>query len=92
MPFPQFDRSRLQVQPLAGRQHDLALDILLPLDSPADFDHPSLTILGERLRAAKAAGAARILMMGAHVLRAGTQRHLIDLMERGLVSLVAMNG
>jgi hypothetical protein len=31
-------------------------------------------------------------MMGAHVLRAGTQNHLIDLMERGLVSLVAMNG
>ncbi|MBX3399693.1 MAG: hypothetical protein KF873_13200 [Gemmataceae bacterium] len=92
MPFPQFDRSRLQVQPLAGRQHDLALDILLPLDSPADFEHPSLAILGERLRAAKAAGAACILMMGAHVLRAGTQRHLIDLMERGLVSLVAMNG
>jgi hypothetical protein len=92
MPFPLFDRSRLRVQPLADRQHDLALDILLPLDSPVDFEHPSLAILGERLRAAKAAGAARILMMGAHVLRAGTQRHLIDLMERGLVSLVAMNG
>ncbi len=92
MPFPRFDRSRLQVQPLSGRQHDLSLDILLPLDSQADFEHPSLAILGERLRAAKAAGAARILMMGAHVLRAGTQRHLIDLMERGLVSLVAMNG
>ena len=37
-------------------------------------------------------GAARVLMMGAHVLRAGTQRHVIDLMERGLVSLIAMNG
>ena len=41
---------------------------------------------------AKARGASRILMMGAHVLRAGTQNHLIDLMERGLVSLIAMNG
>src|SRR5258707_4589297 len=30
--------------------------------------------------------------MGAHVLRAGVARHLIDLMERGLVSHVAMNG
>ncbi len=92
MPFPRFDRSRLRIQPLAERQHDLALDILLPLDSTAEFEHPSLAILGERQRAAKAAGAARILMMGAHVLRAGVQRHLIDLMERGLVSLVAMNG
>jgi hypothetical protein len=30
--------------------------------------------------------------MGAHVLRAGTQRFLIDLMQRGLISLIAMNG
>jgi hypothetical protein len=30
--------------------------------------------------------------MGAHVLRAGVSRHLIDLMERGLLSHIAMNG
>ena len=92
MPHPQFDRSRLIVKPLAERVHDLALDCLLPLDFPADFAHPSIPILAERLKAAKGVGAARILMMGAHVLRAGTQRHLIDLMERGLISLIAMNG
>ena len=92
MPHAQFDRSRLIVKPLAERVHDLTLDCLLALDSPADFDHPSIPILAQRLKAAKDAGAARILMMGGHVLRAGTQRHLIDLMERGLVSLIAMNG
>src|SRR5207247_2473431 len=31
-------------------------------------------------------------MMGAHVLRAGVQRFIIDLMEKGYLSLVAMNG
>jgi hypothetical protein len=31
-------------------------------------------------------------MMGAHVLRAGVSRHLIDLMERGLINHIAMNG
>ncbi len=92
MSFPQFDRSRLFVKPLAERQHDLTLDVMLPLDSPADFAHPSIPVIAERLKAASTAGSARILMMGAHVLRAGVQRHLIDLMERGLVSLVAMNG
>src|SRR5688500_185748 len=92
MPFPQFDRSKLVVKPLAERQHDLTLDVLLPLDAPVSFDHPSIPVIGQRLAAAKATGAARILMMGAHVLRAGVQRHLIDLMDRGLVSLVAMNG
>ena len=31
-------------------------------------------------------------MMGAHVLRAGVNRHLIDLVERGFIDHIAMNG
>jgi hypothetical protein len=92
MPFPQFDRSKLTVQPLANRRHDLTLEVVQPLDRAAAFQHPSLSTIGRRMVEAQARGAARILMMGAHVLRAGCQLHLIDLMERGLVSLVAMNG
>jgi hypothetical protein len=93
MPFPQFDRSRLRVQPLSNRRHDLTLADILPLDASAPtVDHPALSILGERLAGAKREGRARILMMGAHVLRAGVQPHLIDLLERGLIDLVAMNG
>jgi hypothetical protein len=94
MPFPAFDRSRLRIQPLANRQHDLDLTALLPLDAPPPpaFQHPAVSVLGQRLVEAKRRGAARILMMGAHVLRAGVSRYLIDLMERGLVTHVAMNG
>lgn len=92
MPYPQFDRSRLVVKPLAERRHDLTLDVLLPRDAPAAFAHPSLAPLGEAIARAKQGGRANILMMGAHVLRAGVQRQLIDLLERGTISLVAMNG
>lgn len=92
MPHPQFDRSQLVVKPLSERKHDLTLDSFLTLESPTTFTHPHMAAIGDRLAAAKAAGAARILMMGAHVLRAGVQAHLIDLMDRGLISLVAMNG
>ena len=42
--------------------------------------------------AARARGAARILMMGAHVLRAGVNRQIIDLVERGFLDHIAMNG
>src|SRR5262245_12614147 len=73
MPLPQFDPSPLKLQPLARRQHDLTLADLLPLDAPADLDHPALPVLAQRLIAAKKAGAARMLVMGAHVLRAGVQ-------------------
>jgi hypothetical protein len=93
MPYPAFDRTRLHVKPLAERAHDLTLDHLLALDHPRPgFAHPALPVLAERLLAARSRGAARILIMGAHVLRAGVSRFLIDMMERGLLSHLAMNG
>jgi hypothetical protein len=93
MPYPAFDRTRLRIQPLANRQHDLDLSVLLPLDAALPpFSHPALSLLGQRLVEARQHGRARILLMGAHVVRAGVSRFLIDLMERGLISLVAMNG
>jgi hypothetical protein len=93
MPHPQFDRSKLRIQPLANRQHDLALDIILPLNAPKpDFHHDALPILAQKLRSAKEANASRMLLMGAHVLRAGVSRYLIDWMERGWITHIAMNG
>jgi hypothetical protein len=93
MPFPAFDRSRLRTQPLARRCHDLDLSVILPLTAPLPaFHHDALPVLGRRLAEARRQGGARILLMGAHVLRAGVARYLIDLMERGLLSHVAMNG
>lgn len=32
------------------------------------------------------------MLMGAHVIRAGVSRFLIDLMERGILTHIAMNG
>jgi hypothetical protein len=93
MPHPAFDRSRLRLQPLARRQHDLDLSSLLPLDAELQpFDHPALPLLAQRLVEARRAGRARILLLGAHVLRAGVGRFLIDLMERGLLDHLAFNG
>jgi hypothetical protein len=91
--YEQFDRSRLLIQPLALRQNDLHLDRWLALGDPTPpFQHPDLATVAARLAAAKSAGAARILMMGAHVLRGGVNRHIIDLVERGFVDHIAMNG
>ncbi|MBI2679670.1 MAG: hypothetical protein HYX25_01525 [Candidatus Solibacter usitatus] len=88
-----FDRSRLRVQPLAQRVHDLQLDRWLALDDRTpEFSHPQLAQVAQRLAEAKRSGAARILMMGAHVLRAGVNRHIIDLVERGWIDHIAMNG
>lgn len=100
-----FDRSRLKIQPLASRHHDLTLDHWLNLGVPCDalppFDHPDLATVADRIRKSPMSKStskstskttAKILMMGAHVLRAGVNRHLIDLLERGFISHVAVNG
>jgi hypothetical protein len=93
MPYPAFDRSRLRLQPLAARSNDLDLSVLLPLNAPPPaFDHPALPVLAQRLTEARSQGKARVVLMGAHVLRAGVSRYLIDLMERRLISHLAMNG
>jgi hypothetical protein len=88
-----FDRSRLLVKPLGERAHDLALGNWLALDEPTpEYSNAELRIVAARLRDAKRTGAARILMMGAHVLRAGVNRHIIDLLERGCIDHIATNG
>ena len=92
--YPIFDRSQLSVRPLAERDHDMDLGYLLPLDQPVgeDAEHlrQSLEVVASKLDASGT--SARILMMGAHVIKAGVSRHVIDLLRRGVFTHVAMNG
>jgi hypothetical protein len=88
-----FDRGQLIVKPLAERANDLEIGRWLALDDAApEYSHPQLPDLAHRITAATRSGAARVLMMGAHVLRAGVNRHIIDLLERGALTHIAMNG
>ena len=88
-----FDRTRLRLRPLAERVHDMDAGYLLLLtDDGADFTHPDLETVADRLLAASERGSARILMMGAHVIKMGVSRHVIDLIERGFITHIAMNG
>ena len=91
--YPLFDRAQLRIKPLAERHNDLELSHWIGLDDPTPaFDHRDLAAVAQRLKRAQDNGRARILMMGGHVLRAGVNRHLIDLMERGFIDHLSMNG
>jgi len=93
MPYPLFDRSRLRLKPLAERVHDMTLAEVLPLDAPVpSFEDASLERVAERVGRAHRSGGQVILMMGAHVIKCGLSRFVIDLMERGIVTHVGMNG
>lgn len=93
MPYPQFDRSRLSVKPLSDRVHDMHLDEVLPLGAAGEpFEHPDLATVAARMRRAREGGASVMVIMGAHVIKMGLSRFVIDLMARGLVTHVGMNG
>ena len=90
---PIFDRGKLYLRPLAQRHNGMDLSSILPLTAPLpEFCASSGATLGQRLVRSRKMGTARILLMGAHVIRAGVSRYLIDMMERGLISHLAMNG
>jgi hypothetical protein len=93
MSYPIFDRSKLKLKPLAERRHDMTLGEVLSLDAPGEpFDDPQLEQVAERVMRARRNGAPVILMMGAHVIKVGLSRFVIDLMERRIVTHVGMNG
>ncbi|PKN06775.1 MAG: hypothetical protein CVU73_15400 [Deltaproteobacteria bacterium HGW-Deltaproteobacteria-8] len=88
-----FDRSQLRLFPISERIHDLGLDVIMELQPTAPGPAlERLRPLAPSLMRARELGAARILFMGAHVIRSGVQRYLIDLMRRGFISCLAMNG
>jgi hypothetical protein len=91
--YETFDRSLLLIKPLGERTHDMQLDHLLRLDEPPPaFTDANLDKVARWIISAKRRQAARILMMGAHVIKAGMSRYVIDLLERGWLTHIAMNG
>jgi hypothetical protein len=93
MSYPIFNRNRLKLKSLSERQHDMTLADVLFLDAPVPpFDDPGLGQVAERVARAHQAGNQVVLMMGAHVIKRGLSRFVIDLMERGVITHVGMNG
>ena len=91
--YAQFDRTRLKLLPLAQRDHDIRVaDLLAVGQAPLAFEHPDLPALAEAMAQARGRGAAVALMMGAHVIKQGLSRYVIDLIRRGWVSVLAVNG
>ena len=90
-----FDRNQLKLKSLRERRHDLSLSALLERDActsaPAEWEN-DLSSVAERIIKAREKGAAVILLMGAHVIRSGVQRFLIDLIENRYLTCIAMNG
>ncbi|MBN1623942.1 MAG: hypothetical protein JXN10_07845 [Clostridia bacterium] len=93
MPFGKFDRSKLLLKNLEEREHDLDLSVMQdPYKKPAAYGNEKLDALVEAIRKARKNNATVMMMMGAHVIRAGATPWLIRLMEEGWITHFATNG
>jgi hypothetical protein len=103
-PYEEFDLSDVRTYPLAARQSKARVeDFARPVERGATFKtwFESLPgILGARdvrrvvdaLVAARERKAGIVWGIGAHVIKTGVSPVLIDLMRRGFISALAMNG
>ncbi len=104
MKFPPLDFSQVKTYPLAQRRSKVAITLLgqpwrtggtlqeflrslPPALAAGDFQE-----IVTRIVTAVRAGRPVVLGMGAHALKVGLSPLIIDLLERGVVSAVAMNG
>ena len=104
MTYDEFDLSAVRTYPLASRRSKArAEDFARPhvpggsfaawLDSlPSILAATDLRRVVDATAAARARGAGIIWGIGAHVIKTGLSPVLIDLMQRGYVSALAMNG
>ena len=88
------DLSRTRTFSVNGRHNLVTVaNMLVPrTGSRPDWDHPELRELTERIIAARKNDRPVIWFMGAHVIKCGLSRYVIELMQRGFVTHVASNG
>jgi len=96
--YKAFDSSRVRTYPLATRSNKVKLgDLVFPRDVGAKaFDFPQrvrrdIQAVAEAILAARRDGRPVILFTGAHLIKNGLGPLLVDLVERGCLTLVAGN-
>ena len=97
MPYPQLDRGKIKMKPLAGRRNKVFVerDFIRPGDIPVNLCAASREIIAEaagRIRKARHEGRPVILTFGAHTIKNGLAPILVSLVETGWVTHLATNG
>ena len=91
-PIP-FDFTGTRTYDARERTNLVRVDNLANLDDPVPpFESEELTSLAEKIVEARKNGRPVILFYGAHVIKCGLSRYLIDLVRRGIVTHLASNG
>lgn len=102
--YPQIDLTALRTMSILDRKSKVSVrDFALPHRSGASFEDflnclpdilagRSLRMLIDRIARAYDLGKPVVVAMGAHVIKCGLSPMLIDLMDRGVITALALNG
>ncbi len=102
--YPEIDLSKVKLYSIIQRDSKVQVDFLgAPTDPLASFTEwwrslPDILVARDLKALVRDIAAARrkhkpvIFMMGAHVIKVGLSPLLIDLMERGIITAIALNG
>lgn len=87
------DFSKLKTTPLSQRHNKVTLKDIIPLDNNMPIlDNKDLKELADAIVKAYKNNKYVIVMIGAHVVKVGLSLILIELMKKGIIKHIAMNG
>lgn len=87
------DFNKIKTIPINQRKNKVKIEGLAKLDDEIKpFINRNLRILSQKIIEAYKKDKQIILMIGAHVIKTGMNPYIIDLMKKGIIKHVAMNG
>jgi hypothetical protein len=97
--YPIFDLAEIKTVPLKNRRNKVSVDdLILPeqaLKAPPELDGESARLIEEvagRILSARKKGQPVLFFTGAHLIKNGLSLLVMDLIERGIVTLVGTHG
>ena len=86
------DFKNIKTYPISSRQNKFTIDQMLSLATKVDFSNKELEIVADRMKKARELKRPIVFMMGGAVIKDGCSLLLIDLIEKGYITHLAMNG
>lgn len=87
------DFKKIRTFPIKERKCKFSISNIVPIDSEfEEIDSPEFEELVKRISLAVKNKKKVILMIGAHVIKTGMSLYIIELMKKGIISHIAMNG
>ncbi len=93
--FPFFPYEKISTYPIKTRENKVTQENLYfpdrVMEMEPEFSHPMLPVIADKIVEAREKGQPVIWLMGAHPVKAGMSPLIIDLLKRGIATLICGN-